>query len=152
MFLDGKKKKRNSLPICTLFQVFAKNSNPLNIYCVCQLLCGLSTLHKLFHIILVLKNPQAKFPLWHNRIGSILGVLDTGSTPSPAQRVKDPVLPQLQLRLQLQLRSDPWPRSSIHGGAAKKEKEKKKIHKQSYEGSYPHVTGYSHLINVRTKV
>ena len=34
---------------------------------------------------------------------------DLGSVPSPAQWVKDPLLPWLQLRSQLQLGSDPWP-------------------------------------------
>ena len=38
---------------------------------------------------------------------------DAGLIPSLAQWVKDPVLPQLQLRLRLWLGSDPWPRRSI---------------------------------------
>ena len=38
---------------------------------------------------------------------------DEGLTPGPAQWIKDPVLPQLQPRLQLQLGSDPW-LSSFH--------------------------------------
>lgn len=44
---------------------------------------------------------------------------DAGWTPHLAQWVKDPVLPQLQHRLQLWLGSDPWP------GNSKKEEEKK---------------------------
>ena len=46
---------------------------------------------------------------------------------SPVQYsgLKDLVLPQMQHRSQLQLRSDPWPRNSICCGAAKKEGKKK---------------------------
>lgn len=51
---------------------------------------------------------------------------DAGSIRSPEQQVKDPALPQLQHRLQLQLRSAPWPRNPIWHRAAKKEKEKNK--------------------------
>ena len=51
----------------------------------------------------------------------------TGSIPSPAQWVKYLALSQWRLRLQLQLRSDPWPGNSIFGGAAKKEKRGKKV-------------------------
>ena len=50
---------------------------------------------------------------------------DVGWIPSPAQWVKDPALLQLWLRSQLQLRSDPWPGSSICQGAAKNGKKKK---------------------------
>ena len=45
---------------------------------------------------------------------------DTGSIPSLAQWVTDPVLPQLWLR------SDPWPGNSVCLGTAKKKKKKKK--------------------------
>ena len=45
---------------------------------------------------------------------------DAGSTPSLVQWVKDQVLPQLRLRLQLQLRSDSWPGNSTCRGVAKK--------------------------------
>ena len=48
---------------------------------------------------------------------------DAGLSPSLTQWVKDPALQQL--RLQLQLGSDPWPRNSICCGAAKKEKIKR---------------------------
>jgi len=51
---------------------------------------------------------------------------DADSIPSLAQRVKDPALPQLQYRLQLRLRSHPWPRNSICFRAEKNEKKKKK--------------------------
>ena len=44
----------------------------------------------------------------------------TGSIPGPAQEVKDLGLPQLWLRLQLWLGSDPWPGSSICLRAAEK--------------------------------
>ena len=51
-----------------------------------------------------------------------------GSIPgSLARWVKDPALLQLQLHLQVQLRSDPWPGNSICQGAAKKEKTRSKI-------------------------
>ena len=51
---------------------------------------------------------------------------DTGSIPSPAQRVKDLALPQLSLRLQLWLRFNPWLKNSMCHGSAKKGKKKKK--------------------------
>ena len=50
--------------------------------------------------------------------------------PSLAQRVKDPVLPQLWLRSHLQLGSDHWPRSPICPKAAKTEKKKRKKEKK----------------------
>ena len=50
---------------------------------------------------------------------------DAGLIPSPAQWVKDLVLLQLGLRVQLQLGSDP--RSSICGGVAEKKKKEKKF-------------------------
>ena len=50
---------------------------------------------------------------------------DAGSIPSlVAWWVKDLVLPQLQLRSQLWLRSDPWLGNSLCCGVAKKEKKK----------------------------
>jgi len=42
-----------------------------------------------------------------------------GSIPGLAQWVEDPASPQLQLRSQLWLGSDPWPRNSIWLGTAK---------------------------------
>ena len=42
------------------------------------------------------------------------------SPPSQTQWVKDPALPQLQLRSQLRLRSDPWPRTPYATGQPKK--------------------------------
>ena len=50
---------------------------------------------------------------------------DAGLIPSPAQWVKDPGLSQLWLRLQLQLRSDPWPGSATCFMVAKKERKGK---------------------------
>ena len=50
---------------------------------------------------------------------------DTGSILDLAQWVKDLALPQLQLGLQLWLRSLPGPENSMCHGAAKKKKKKK---------------------------
>ena len=47
---------------------------------------------------------------------------DTGLIPSLAQWIKDPGLLQLQLRLQLWLRSDPWPKNYTCCRVTKKEK------------------------------
>ena len=50
--------------------------------------------------------------LWHTGSVALWERWEMGLIPSPAQWVKDPALPQLRLRLRLQLGSDPWPRSS----------------------------------------
>ena len=55
---------------------------------------------------------------------------DAGLIPGLVKRVKDPALSQLQLRPQLWLRSDPWPRNAICHRTAKKEGEKKKEYGQ----------------------
>ena len=49
-----------------------------------------------------------------------------GSIPGPTQWVKDPMLPQLQVRSPGKLRPDPWPGSSICRRAAKNEERKRK--------------------------
>lgn len=59
-----------------------------------------------------------------NAISSVLGALDMGSIPGPAQGAKDPALLQLRLVLQRQPGLDPWPRSSKWHGAAKKRNSK----------------------------
>ena len=63
--------------------------------------------------------------LWDQRYGILGALRRAGLNPSPAQWVKDPVLLQLWLRLQLRLGFNPWPRSSICLWAAKKKKKKK---------------------------
>ena len=68
------------------------------------------------------KEKILEFPLWLNGVNSVLEALEADSIPGPAQWVKDPALPQLWLRLQLWLRSDPWPGNSICLRAAKSEK------------------------------
>ena len=57
-----------------------------------------------------LKFQFGEFLLWCNRIGGISGALVFRFDPQPARWVKDPVLPWLKYRLQLQLGSGPWPR------------------------------------------
>ena len=47
---------------------------------------------------------------------------DTGSIPGWHSGLKDPVLPQLHHRSELQLRSDPWHRKSIYQGSQKRKK------------------------------
>ena len=87
---------------------------------------------------------------------------DMGSIPSPAQWVKDQLLPQLWLGLQLWIGSDFWHGNSICCGVAKKKKKKEKnrriyhmIH-QSHSWVYnlknknktpknPHLKTYMHL-------
>ena len=65
--------------------------------------------------------------LWCKGIGSVLGVLGCGFDSGPAQWIKDLML-QLWFSSWLWLGSDPWPRSFIcHGVAKKKKKKKKKI-------------------------
>ena len=51
---------------------------------------------------------------------------DIGLIPGPAQQAKDPVLAQLWRKSQLQLESDPWPRTLYATGLPKKKKKKKK--------------------------
>ena len=67
------------------------------------------------------------------KMGSVLSwkLWDTGLIPGLAQWAKDPLLLQLQLRSQLQLGCDPWPRNSICWGAAKKKKKEKVIGEKS---------------------
>lgn len=62
--------------------------------------------------------------LWCNGIRGVSLAPGHRFDPKP-QWVKDLVLPQLQLKLQLQLRSNPWPRNSISYRVAKNRKKKK---------------------------
>ena len=72
-------------------------------------------------------------PLWCNRVVSVLGALGRRCDPSPALWVEGPALLQLQLRLQLWLRSDPCPGNSICHRAAKKEKRKEKVNRPCFK-------------------
>ena len=54
----------------------------------------------------------SEFLLWHNRIGGFCIARTQVWSPDWYSGLKDPVLPNLWSRLQLQLRSDPWPGSS----------------------------------------
>ena len=65
-----------------------------------------------------------EFPLWHNRIGSVLRAPRCRFHLRPS--TVDLVFLQLQLRLKLQFRSDPWPENSICRKAAKTNKRTKK--------------------------
>ena len=80
-----------------------------------------------------------KLALGSSRCGALESVVswafwDAGSMPSLTQWVKDPALPQLRPRLQLWLRSDPWPGNSICHEAAKKGKKKNKRTRKIWTG------------------
>ena len=69
----------------------------------------------------VYKIPNQDFPCGAMGLAESWEHWDERSILSPAQWVKDPVLPQLQLRLSLWPRSDLWPRKLIClGGGPKK--------------------------------
>lgn len=72
-------------------------------------------------------NPSQEFPPWRSgRDQQCLCLAkDAGSIPQPAHGLKDPVLPQLQCRSQLQFKSDPRPRNSICQRAAKNQNKTK---------------------------
>ena len=59
---------------------------------------------------------------------------DAGSIPSLTRWVKDPTLLQLRTRLQLRLGYDPWPRSPICHGEAKKRRKNKSLYLLCYNG------------------
>ena len=63
-----------------------------------------------------------EFPLWCNKIGSILGALGSRFNPKPSTGLR---IWHLRFRLQLWLRCDPWAGHSICLGVAKKENKQK---------------------------
>lgn len=70
------------------------------------------------------KNPRAlEFPLWLNRVRGALREL--GHRFDPWSPHSDPSLPQLRLRSQPWLKSDPWPENAIGLWRPKKKKKKK---------------------------
>ena len=76
----------------------------------------------IIHITSRSKNVPYEFPLWLKGSVTSLEHSDADSSPGQEQWVKDPVLLQLQLRLQLCLRSDPWPGNSTCHRTAKRGK------------------------------
>ena len=73
-------------------------------------------------LLFFLKRQLLEFPLWRNRISGIWGALDEDLIPGSAQCINNLALAQLQLKSRLQLKTDPWPGSSICCGMAKNEK------------------------------
>ena len=80
----------------------------------------------LWHKVACLRTVGLEFLLWHNGIDNVLGALGCRVSLHPSTVVKDPALPQLQLRLWLRLGSDPWPGNSIYLEVAESERKKEK--------------------------
>ena len=78
------------------------------------------------------QDPAASWEYW-----------DAGSIPGQAQWVQDLALPQLQIRSQLRLRSDPWPRSGQkqkkRRGGRKKENTQRSRQKFIYKDSHHNI-------------
>ena len=70
---------------------------------------------------------QVLLPSGTRRLASSWERWGSGSIPSPVQWVGDPALPQPWLR------SDPWPRSSIYCGVAKKGRKRKERKRKGKE-------------------
>ena len=69
------------------------------------------------------KKTEMKFPIWLNEISRVSAVPGCRLDPAWHSGLKDPALLQLQHRLQLQLRSEPWPWNPINlQGSLKKKK------------------------------
>ena len=56
-----------------------------------------------------------------------------GLIPSLVQWVKDLALPKLQLKLQLQIRSDPWPGLHVLRGGQKRKKQQTEVRTRTRE-------------------
>ena len=79
--------------------------------------------HRVFaEVIGSVKMSGPAFPPWRSGMGGVSAVPERRFDPQPGQWIKDPEVLQLQLRLKLQLGSDPWPGNSICRGAAKNKK------------------------------
>ena len=76
---------------------------------------------------------KREFLLWCNRIRGVSAAPGCRFDPLAWHSgVKDPAVRQLQCRLQMWLRSDPWPRNSICYRVAKKKKRKEKTTANSF--------------------
>ena len=111
----------------SLLWIYDKFFSPYSLLC-----SNVTLLKRSFWLYLKKKNQS---PIWSSHCFSMGMKLlhssrDVGLIPSPAQWVKDLVLPQH--RSKLWLRFKPWPGNSISHEAAKKKKKKKKKKKQPF--------------------
>ena len=87
---------------------------------------------------------KREFLLWCNRIHGVSAAPGCRFDPLAWHSgVKDPAVRQLQCRLQMWLRSDPWPRNSICYRVAKKKKKERK-RPQLTLSLHPHIIRKGH--------